>query len=139
MPTFDQELSHIQVGDLDVLETGFVTSPGNKPITITLAEEMVVEFRFDYESDEEPSYNSKVIDDKLVVTLKNFAAGVVMGGSTPPIGVLEPVLIGELLGRELLLLFQVRTSKGENSIANSTLFYNFYLGEPVEGESDVEE
>lgn len=129
----------ISVGDLDVLTSGMVTSPENKPITIDLAENIEIEFRFHFEGDSDPSVETEIHEDKLVVNLHNFQSGVVMGGSTPKIGLLEPLSIGTIYERELLLLFEVSSSKSGDTAAHSTLYYNFYLGEELEGESDVGE
>ncbi|KAA9410255.1 hypothetical protein EGO51_10720 [Haloarcula hispanica] len=140
MGASDQPLSNIQVGEFDVLDSGVVTSPGNRPITIQVTDNIELEFIFDFEGDSEPSYSiDTVSDEKLVVILENFKAGVVMGGTTPPIGLLEPIVIGDLVGRELLLLFRVSSTQGNDGTAHSTLYYNFYLGEPLEGENDGSE
>lgn len=130
--------SNIKVGELDVVDSGIVTSPGNRPINIQIAENVEVEFRFDFEGDSDPSYSAEPIDGKLVIKLENFQAGVVMGGTTPPIGLLEPISIGHLFDRELSVLFQVSSSKGDDEPAHSTLYYNFYLGESLELEESLE-
>jgi hypothetical protein len=135
MELITSAVSSIQVGELELLDDGFVTSPENKPIKIQL-DDLTVEFQFNHEGDQDPDFEVELHEKYLTITLQNFRSGIVMGGTTPRIGISEPLEIGEFQGQRLYLSFQVSSTVTDEEVVNSTLFYNFYLGESLEEESD---
>jgi len=128
-------VSSIQVGELELLDDGFVTTPENKSVEIQL-DDLTVEFQFNYEGDKDPDFEFEAREKSLTIILQDFRSGIVMGGTTPRIGISEPLEIGEYQDQRLYLSFQVSSTVADDEVVNSTLFYNFYLGESLEGESD---
>lgn len=124
----------VKVDGLELLDDGRIISSGNKPITIKLAENITIEFRFDYSGESEPSIESNYQENKLILTLNNFQADLVMGGATPPTGILEPIPIGAYNYRELFLIFDVSTVMQDQETVVTNLQYNFYLGDELNDE-----
>ena len=119
----------VEVNGLNLLDDGRIISAENKPVTIKLAENIVVEFRFNHSGESEPSIDSHNQGNKLVLTLNNFEPDLIMGGVTPSTGILEPIPIGTYNYKELFLIFDVSTVVQNEETVVTNLQYNFYLGD----------
>jgi len=127
----------VEVNGLELLDDGRIISADNKPVTVKLAENLTIEFRFNYSGESEPSIDSNHQENKLILTLNNFQSDIVMGGTTPSTGILEPILIGTYNYRELYLIFDISSVIQDQDPVVTNLQYNFYLGDELnEGKLD---
>jgi hypothetical protein len=130
--------TEITVGDLDVLDNGYVISPDGSNISITI-NDLSIELVFKYDDSGTKMESEVISDEALRLTLYNHGGdGVMIGGASPQVGPQETLSIGTMNNRELLLFYRVKTEYVDNNPTTISLYYNFYLGQEVDN-SDLEE
>lgn len=141
--------STVQVGNKEVVDSGYVTAFGDDIIEISLEHSLAhnnsgddpLTFLFEFrDNGQEPEIESTVLNDKRIkYIIYNHRSGATVGGYTPPIGPVDPLDVGTLSYRRLYLNFRVssRGTEGLSSQAND-FYYTFYLGEEV-NESEIEQ
>lgn len=129
MDSLDRPEFEVETGDLDLIKDGYVISHNIEPISITIDGDLVIEFEFIY-NDSDTEIDTEVVSEKeLRFKLYNHGGGVLMGGTSPPVGPQNPISIGTNRGRELLISYRVSTEYMDNEPSTVSLYYNFYLGE----------
>lgn len=109
----------IFVGDLEVLESGFVESDGMKPIKIHLADNFIVVFEVEApESDSDETMKFDVVDGVLKVKILTKISSLNIGPKTF-------IKIGVLHKRDIFMRVRCNVM-GE--FASYTLGYTFALG-----------
>jgi hypothetical protein len=129
--------TEITVGDLDVLDNGFIISPDGDNISITV-DDLTIEFAFEYDNTNTRMESDVVSDKTLRLTLFNHGGGIRMGGTSPQVGPQEKLSVGTANNRELLLFYRVKTEYVDDEPATISLYYNIYLGQELD-DSEIEE
>lgn len=127
----------VGVGDLDVIDNGYIISHDLSPISLTI-DNLSLEFRFEFDGSKTRIDTDVVSEKELRLTLHNHGGGVVMGGTSPQIGPQEPMSIAQTNDRELLLLYRVKTEYIDGDPSAVSLFYNFYSRNEI-GDSELED
>lgn len=142
--------TNIQVGDLEVVDSGFVTAFSDDIIEITIqnglpqsgimVDNLVFIFEF-RDVGQEPNIETVDIDNNtLKLILHNHRdSGPRIGGMSPQLGTVEPLEVGSLNYRELFLNYSVSSRKQEETQKLTTDFrYTFYVGEQINQSPDLE-
>ncbi|MFB1062567.1 DUF6864 domain-containing function [Natrinema sp. H-ect4] len=141
--------TEITVGDKTVIDSGFVTAFQDEQVKIKLSpedlqtfhdeegiddESLTFVFEFIESKEKEVGIEVEPIDDNAVryEIINHHNGGMRMGGVSPRMGPTEPVEVGEMVGRRLILNYQVSTREaGEGDTQAIDFFYSFYLGGEV--------
>lgn len=119
-----------KLGSLDILCTGSIINPLNEIITMTLGEndEITIEFEFVVNAEKEKyieGYEAKHSD--LGIRFVNFKNDIKGSGN------IEPVKIGWIKGRELLLNFRIFAI---NNLKGVSFEYTWLLGVKKDSENE---
>lgn len=115
------QLVRIEVGEFEVLDSGCVTSIGNRDVLFTIKGDVQVHVHFENDEGHEQSFNSSINGNTLTINFINF---------NNPLGteITNPLEIGTVDGRRLFCHFRVT---GMNTIGNRVIFYSWLLGNNV--------
>lgn len=117
----------IKIGKYDVLEQGTVIGIENEPIDFLIAEEIGFIIRIIFKKDsnnESPTIKAEQFEKAgALLTFNNFDNSLGMGH-------VEPIKIGTLNNRELLLNYRIHSL----DMGGKTLHFTWLLGEEVKHE-----